>query len=72
MNMVRGGFAMNNILDRDRTGNCEGECNDRVREGEEERQAKINEDSFESPESFPNIPWARSRNEQPGVYGGHV
>jgi hypothetical protein len=63
---------MNNILDRDRTGNCEGECSDRVREGEEERQAKINADSFESPESFPNIPWARSRSEQPGVYGGHV
>jgi len=63
---------MNNILDRDRTGHCEGECNDRVREGEEERQAQINADSFESPESFPNTPWARSRTDQPGVYGGHV
>lgn len=63
---------MENILDRDRTGNCEGECLDRVREGEEERQAKINDDSFESPDSFPETPWARSRREQPGVYGGHV
>jgi len=63
---------MENILDRDRTGNCEGECIDRVREGEEERQAKINDDSFESPDSFPKTPWARSRREQPGVYGGHV
>ena len=63
---------MNNILDRDRTGKCEGQCDDRVREGEEERQAKINDDTFESPEFFPNTPWAHSRKDQPGVYGGHV
>jgi hypothetical protein len=72
MNMVKGELAMNNILDRDRTGNCEGECNDLVRAGEEERQAQINADPFKSPESYPNTPWAHSRNEQPGVYGGHV
>ena len=41
---------MNNILDRDRTGNCEGECNDHIREGVVERQAKIDADSFEAPE----------------------
>ena len=63
---------MSEILDRDRTGKCAGECNGRVREGEEERRTKINADSFESPESFPSTPWARSRKEQPGVYGGHV
>jgi len=40
---------MTEILERDRTGKCEGECEDRVREGEEERQVKINADSFDSP-----------------------
>lgn len=63
---------MTEILDRDRTGKCVGECEDRVREGEEERQAKINDESFDSPASYPNVPWANSRREQPGVYGGHV
>jgi len=30
------------IPTRDITGECEGECQDRVREGEEERQDEIN------------------------------
>ena len=60
------------ILERDRTGKCEGECEDRVSEGEEERQAKIDDEPFDSPESYPNVPWANSRKEQPGVFGGHV
>jgi hypothetical protein len=63
---------MTEILERDRTGKCEGECEDRVRAGEEERQAKISDASVDSPESYPNVPWANSRNEQPGVFGGHV
>jgi hypothetical protein len=63
---------MKNILDRDRTGKCAGECNDRVREGEEERQAKIDDESFETPASYPNTPWAHSRKAPPGFYGGHV
>jgi hypothetical protein len=63
---------MTEILERDRTGKCEGECEDRVRAGEEERQAKISAASVDSPESYPNVPWANSRNEQPGVFGGHV
>jgi len=63
---------MTELLERDRTGKCEGECKDRVKEGENERQAKINAESFYSPESYPNIPWANSRKEQPGVYGGHL
>lgn len=63
---------MTEILERDRTGKCEGECEDRVREGEDERQAKINDESFDSPDSYPNTPWANSRKEQPGVFGGHV
>ena len=41
---------MTEILESDRTGKCEGECEDRVREGEDERQAKINDESFDSPD----------------------
>ncbi len=63
---------MAEILERDRSGKCEGECENRVRDGEEERQAKINDESFDSQESYPYVPWANSRNEQPGVFAGHV
>ena len=63
---------MTEILERDRTGKCKGECEDLVREGENERQAKINDEAFDSPESYPTTPWANSRKEQPGVFGGHV
>jgi hypothetical protein len=62
---------MKNIPSRDITGICEGECRDLVREGEEVRQYEINEVEY-SGDSSPNIPWAKSRNEQPGFYGGHV
>jgi hypothetical protein len=58
---------MTNMLRRDITGDCEGECRDRVREGEEERQDDINASNLENPESYPDASWARSRNEQPGV-----
>jgi hypothetical protein len=64
---------MANIPNRDLTGKCdEGECRDRVREGEDERQHDINASGIETPEEYPDAKWARSRNEQPGVYGGHV
>ena len=64
---------MADIPNRDITGNCdEGECRDRVREGEEERQDDISASEVESPESYPDAKWAKSRNEQPGVFGGHV
>ncbi len=63
---------MEDILKRDTTGNCVGECRDRVKEGEEERQRDIDASSFKSPDEFPSAPGARSRSEQPGVYGGHV
>ena len=59
-------------LKRDITGECEGECKDRVREGEEERQETIAKSSVESPDSFPKAPWAKHRNEPPGFLGGHV
>ncbi len=63
---------MTDIPKRDITGECEGECRDRVREGEEERQNDISASDVESPESYPDAKWARYRNEQPGVFGGHV
>ena len=63
---------MSNILERDRTGRCEGECVDRVREGEEERQARIRDTSVRTPEAYPDVSWAYCRNEPPGVFGGHV
>lgn len=63
---------MEDILKRDITGNCVGECRDRVREGEEDRQRDIDASSVKSPEAFPNAPGASSRSEQPGIYGGHV
>ena len=59
-------------LKRDITGECEGECKDRVRDGEEERQAEIAKSAVESPDSFPNAPWAKHRNAPPGYLGGHV
>ncbi|MCJ7539744.1 MAG: hypothetical protein MUO88_08795 [Desulfobacterales bacterium] len=63
---------MTDMLKRDITGECEGECRDLAREGEEKRQDEINASGLESPESYPNAHWARSRNEPPGVFGGHV
>ncbi len=63
---------MKNILKRDITGECVGECRDIVREAEEKRQAEIDRLAVESPESYPNMPNAFSRNEPPGVWGGHV
>lgn len=63
---------MTDILRRDITGECEGECRDLVREGEEERQNEINTSGVETPDEFPDAHWARSRTEQPGVWGGHV
>lgn len=61
-----------NILDRDRSGKCVGECRDLALEGMQSRQAEISADPFKSPDSFPNVPDAHSRNEQPGWLGGHV
>ena len=63
---------MTDMFKRDITGECEGECKDRVREGEEERQDEIKGLDVKAPESYPDAHWARSRNEQPGVWGGHM
>jgi hypothetical protein len=62
---------MKHIPSRDITGHCEGDCRNLVREGEENRQRKINGHAY-SGGSSPSVPWANSRNEQPGFLGGHV
>ena len=63
---------MTDTLKRDITGECEGECRDRVREGEEEQQIEIKGSDAKAPESYPDAKWARSRNEQPGDWSGHM
>ncbi len=56
---------------RDITGKCEGECRDRVKEGEDERQEGINTEPYSSPSSD-SPSWTKSRKEQPAVWGGRV
>ena len=63
---------MAEIPKKDITGECEGECRDRVKEGEKERQKKIKEAEAETTETTPRPPDAGSRNEPPGSMGGHV
>lgn len=63
---------MNDILKRDITGKCHGECRNRVRESQEERQVEIKGSDVNAPEFYPNARWAGTRDEQPGVWGGHV
>lgn len=62
---------MKHIPSRDITGKCEGECRDLVRESEERSQKELNTKEY-SGGSSPSVPWAKSRNEQPGFLGGHV
>jgi hypothetical protein len=62
---------MKHIPSRDITGVCKGECRNLVREGEERRQIEVNNYAY-SCGSSPSVPWAKSRNEQPGFLGGHV
>ena len=57
---------------RDTTGNCQGECRDRVKEGEVERQHDLEEENVEAPEDYPKAPGAGKRNTPPGGMGGHV
>ncbi|MFH2092100.1 MAG: hypothetical protein ABIJ31_07025 [Pseudomonadota bacterium] len=62
---------MKKIPSRDITGQCEGECRNIVREGQEKRQQKISNVKY-SGGSTCSVPSANSRNEAPGFYGGHV
>ena len=62
---------MKNIPTRDTSGKCKGECRDRVREGEEERQREIASQPYNTPS--PNSPsWTQKRTDQPGTLGGRV
>ena len=63
---------MADIPKRDITGECEGECKDRVYESYKERQAEMKNSDVETPESFPNAPNAENRSTPPGALGGHV
>lgn len=60
------------IPSRDITGRCEGECRDLVYEGEVKRQSEINSVAYSIESSSPSVSHARSRNEAPGYWGGHV
>jgi hypothetical protein len=47
------------VLKRDVTGKCEeGECRDRVTEGNKDRQAEIEKEGVKAPESYPPVPGA--------------
>ena len=62
---------MKKMPKRDTIGKCEGECRDRVKEGEEERQESIKSKPYSTPS--PKSPaWTKNRKEQPGVMGGRV
>jgi hypothetical protein len=48
-----------NVLKRDVTNKCEeGECRDRVREGNKDRQVAIKKEGVKAPESYPAVPGA--------------
>jgi hypothetical protein len=57
---------------RDVTGDCEGECKDRVNEGKRERQADLEKSGVKAPEDYPKAPGAEKRSNPPGDMGGHV
>jgi len=47
------------VLKRDITGKCEeGECRDRVTEGNKARKVEIEKSGVKSPESYPAVPGA--------------
>lgn len=64
---------MNEIPTRDITGHCQGECRDRVLEGQQERQDEINASAkgYDTPAEH-SPPWTASRNDPPGVLGGRM
>jgi hypothetical protein len=66
------GFSKPEMPSRDITGECMGECRNRVREGDMERQKKINLSGVEDIKSYPSVKAAYSRTEPPGYLDGHV
>lgn len=57
---------------RDITGDCEGECRDRVREGKEERQVSLAKKNVRTPEYYPKAPGAGETSNPLGKMGAHV
>lgn len=63
---------MKDILKRDITGHCVGECKNSVWEAQQRRQAEIDTSGVASCDDYPTVEKAFSRNEPPGFLGGHV
>ena len=66
------GKKTDDILARDITGECQGACRDRVREGELARQDEMKQYAVEDIDEYPGAAWAQTRNDPPGAWGGHV
>ncbi len=45
--------------------------NDLIFQAEEDRQELINKANVETPDSYPDASWTKSRTEAPGSWGGH-
>jgi hypothetical protein len=64
---------MKKMPSRDTTGKCEGECRNRVFEGEKERQKTIDKETINYSGPAGRSPsWTSKRNEPPGALGGRV
>jgi len=59
---------------RDITGKCEGDCRDRVKEGEKERQIKLEKEGVKAPKDYPKGMGAEKHvnpDNPPAGMGGH-
>ena len=45
---------------RDITGECEGECGDRVNEAKKDRQINLEKEDVKAPESYPQVQGAEN------------
>ena len=64
---------MADIPKRDITGECEGECEDRVFKMEQDQQQKIDAQKMaHSTSETPSVEHAKHRDNAPGDLGGHV
>lgn len=58
---------------RDITGECEGECRNRVHESDQQRQSEINSMRMDYSAPDENSPsWTKHRDDPPGWLGGRV
>ena len=59
---------------RDITGKCEGECRDRVKEGEKDRQIALEKEGVKALKSYPKVIGAEKHvnpDNPPAGMGGH-